>query len=275
MTTTNARRVVAITGGARGIGYHTAEELIRRGHRVAIGDIDERQLKVAAEELGLDVAVRLDVTDPASIESFLDVTEEALGSVDVLINNAGVMPTGHVHEEADEVTRRQVEINVLGVIFGTKIALQRMLPRRHGHIINTASLAGELPVPGLATYCGTKFAVIGFTEAARQEYRRSGITLSTVRPTFTNTELVSGTSGAKGMRNAEPQEIARATADLIERPRPFVRVTRVAGTMVAAMKFVPDRVATQLGAMLGTDTVFLDRVDAAARQAYVERIGRS
>ena len=96
-----------------------------------------------------------------------------------------------------------------------------------------------------------------------------------MRPTFTNTELVSGTSGAKGMRNAEPQEIARATADLIERPRPFVRVTRVAGTMVAAMKFVPERIATQLGTMLGTDTVFLDRVDTAARQAYVERVGRS
>jgi NAD(P)-dependent dehydrogenase (short-subunit alcohol dehydrogenase family) len=275
MTTTNRRRVVAITGGARGIGYHTAEELIRRGHRVAIGDIDEIQLKVAAEELGLDVAVRLDVTDPASVASFLDVTEEALGPIDVLINNAGVMPTGHVHEETDEVTRRQVEINILGVIFGTKIALQRMLPRRQGHIINTASLAGELPVPGLATYCGTKFAVIGFTEAARQEYRRSGVTLSTVRPTFTNTELVSGTSGAKGMRNAEPQEIARATADLIDRPQSFVRVTRFAGTMVAAMKFVPERIATQLGAMLGTDTVFLDRVDTAARQAYVERVGRS
>jgi NAD(P)-dependent dehydrogenase (short-subunit alcohol dehydrogenase family) len=275
MTTTNKRRVVAITGGARGIGYHTAKELIRRGHRVAIGDIDELQLKVAAEELDLDVAVRLDVTDPASIASFLDVTEEALGPIDVFINNAGVMPTGHVHEETDEVTRRQVEINVLGVIFGTKIALQRMLPRRQGHIINTASLAGELPVPGLATYCGTKFAVIGFTEAARQEYRKSGVALSTVRPTFTNTELVSGTSGAKGMRNAEPQEIARATADLIERPRPFVRVTRIAGTMVAAMKFVPERIATQLGAMLGTDTVFLDRVDTAARQAYVERVGRS
>ena len=275
MTTMNKRRVVAITGGARGIGYHTAEELIRRGHRVAIGDIDELQLKVAAEELDLDVAVRLDVTDPASIASFLDVTEEALGPIDVFINNAGVMPTGHVHEETDEVTRRQVEINVLGVIFGTKIALQRMLPRRHGHIIKTASLAGELPVPGLATYCGTKFAVIGFTEAARQEYRRSGVALSTVRPTFTNTELVSGTSGAKGMRNAEPQEIARATADLIERPRPFVRVTRIAGTMVAAMKFVPERIATQLGAMLGTDTVFLDRVDTAARQAYLERVGRS
>ncbi len=275
MSSTQSAKVVAITGGARGIGYHTAKELIGRGHKVAIGDIDEGQLKIAAEDLGIDVAVRLDVTDPASIGNFLDVTEEALGPLDVLINNAGVIPTGHAHEEPDEVTRRQVEINVLGVIFGTKVALQRMLPRRRGHIINTASLAGELPVPGLATYCGTKFAVIGFTEAARQEYRRSGVNLSTVRPTFTNTELVSGTSGAKGMRNAEPQEIARATAALIERPQPFVRVTRVAGTMVAAMKFVPGRVATQLGSMLGTDTVFLDRVDNEARRAYLERIERS
>jgi len=275
MTLSKTPRVVAITGGARGIGYHTAAELLRRGHQVAIGDIDEQQLKIAAEELGIDVAVRLDVTDPDSIASFLDVTEEALGPIDVLVNNAGVMPTGHAHEEADSVTRRQVEINVLGVIFGTKLALQRMLPRRKGHIINTASLAGELPVPGLATYCGTKFAVIGFTEAARQEYRGSGVTLSTVRPTFTNTELVSGTRGAKGMRNAEPREIALATAALIERPQPFVRVTKLAGTMVAAMKFVPESVATRLGSMLGTDTVFLDRVDTAARQAYIERVSRS
>src|SRR3546814_15945726 len=107
MTTTNARRVVTITGGARGIGYHTAEELIRRGHRVAIGDIDERPLKVAAEALGLDVAVRLDVTDPASIDSFLDVTEEALASGSVFLNNAAVMPTGHVHEYADEALGRE------------------------------------------------------------------------------------------------------------------------------------------------------------------------
>jgi hypothetical protein len=275
MTTTTRSRVVAITGGARGIGFHTAQELIRCGHQVAIGDIDEIKLKSAAEDLGVEVAVRLDVTDPKSISAFLDATEDALGPIDVLINNAGVMPTGHVHQEPDEVTRRQVEINVLGVIFGTKLALQRMLPRRRGHIINTASLAGELPVPGLATYCGTKFAVIGFTEAARLEYRKSGVRLSTVRPTFTNTELVSGTSGAKGMRNAEPQEIARATAALIERPQPYVRVTRAAGSMVAAMKFVPEKIATRLGAILGTDTMFLDRVDTAARHAYLERVSRS
>lgn len=275
MTTSTRPRVVAITGGARGIGYHTAKELIGRGHRVAIGDIDEIQLKAAAQELGVLVALPLDVTDPDSFRAFLDATEAELGPLEALINNAGVMPTGHAHEEDDAVTRRQVEINVLGVIYGTKLALQRMLPRRQGHIINTASLAGELAVPGLATYCGTKFAVIGFTEATRLEYRRSGVKLSTVRPTFTNTELVAGTSGAKGVRNAEPHEIAAATADLIERPRPFVRVTRLAGTLAAAMKFVPERVATELGAVLGTDSVFLDRVDVAARQAYLDRVRRS
>ncbi|OIJ28084.1 short-chain dehydrogenase [Nocardioides luteus] len=267
-----AAKTIAITGGARGIGYQTAEELIRRGHRVAIGDVDEARAKEAADELGLSVVTRLDVTDPDSFRAFLDRVEKQLGSLDVLINNAGIMPTGHAHEEDDAVTRRQVEINVLGVIFGTKLALQRMLPRRSGHIINTASLAGELAVPGLATYCGTKFAVIGFTEASRQEYRKSGVQLSTVRPTFTNTELVAGTAGAKGLRNAEPQEIARATADLIERPRPFVRVTRLAGGMVAAMKFVPGRVAAGLGSALGTDSVFLDDVDVEARQAYLDRI---
>jgi NAD(P)-dependent dehydrogenase (short-subunit alcohol dehydrogenase family) len=265
-------KTIAITGGARGIGFETAKELIRRGHRVAIGDIDEAQAKEAASELGVEVVAHLDVTAPDSFRDFLDLVERDLGPLDVLINNAGIMPTGHAHEEEDAVTRRQVEINILGVIFGTKLALLRMLPRQAGHIINTASLAGELAVPGLATYCGTKFAVIGFTEAARQEYRKSGVQLSTVRPTFTNTELVAGTAGAKGLRNAEPEEIARATADLIERPRPFVRVTRLAGGAVSAMKFVPRRIATGLSSALGTDSVFLGDVDMSARQAYLDRI---
>ena len=108
-----AAKTVAITGGARGIGYQTAKELIRRGHRVAIGDVDEARAKEAAVELGVKVVTRLDVTDPDSFREFLDLVEGGLGPLDVLINNAGIMPTGHAHEEADAVTRRQVEINVL------------------------------------------------------------------------------------------------------------------------------------------------------------------
>ena len=100
----------------------------------------------------------------------------------MLINNAGIMPTRHTHEEDDAVTRRQVEINVLGVIFGTKLALQRMLPRRTGHTSTPHHWPASSPSPVWRPTAAPKFAVIGFTEAARLEYRKSGVRLSTVRP---------------------------------------------------------------------------------------------
>src|SRR4051812_31539591 len=104
-------KIVAITGGARGIGYATALRLIADGARVAIGDIDEGRLKEAATELGITAYARLDVTDPDSFAAFLDHVEAKLGAVDVLVNNAGIMPIGPLHDEDDAITRRMVEIN--------------------------------------------------------------------------------------------------------------------------------------------------------------------
>ena len=265
-------KVVAITGGARGIGYATAQRLIADGARVAIGDIDEQRLKEAVGELGITAYAHLDVTDPASFERFLDHVENVLGPLDVLVNNAGIMPLGATAEEADAVSRRIVEINVLGVITGTKQALRRMLPRRSGHVINVSSLAGESYVPGGATYCATKHAVKAYTETARREYRGCGVSISQVMPFFTNTELVAGTSGTKGMRNAEPREIADAVAGLIVRPRPRVRVTKLAGAITLSQSFVPARVAEFLGRALGAETAFTAGVDPAVRAAYEERV---
>jgi NAD(P)-dependent dehydrogenase (short-subunit alcohol dehydrogenase family) len=265
-------KVVAITGGARGIGYATAVRLIADGAKVAIGDIDEARLKEAASELGITSFARVDVTDPESFESFLDHVEDDLGPLDVVINNAGIMPIGALDAEEDRVSRRIIEINVLGVIYGTKLALQRMLPRRSGHIINIASLAGESYVPGAATYCASKHAVKGFTESARREYRDSGVQFSQVLPTFTNTELVAGTPGAKGVRNAEPDEIAAAVAALIVAPKPRVRITRLAGALVASQAWMPQRVSERIGRAFGTEDTFTSAVDGAARQAYEERV---
>lgn len=265
-------KVVAITGGARGIGYETASMLLRYGAKVAIGDIDEVRLKEAAGELKLTSYARLDVTDPESFSAFLDQVENDLGTVDVVINNAGIMPTGRFDEQTDQMTRRLVEINVLGVMFGTKIALQRMLPRRRGHIINIGSLAGEGGFPGIAPYCGTKFAVVGFTEAVRLENLNSGVDISCVMPTFTNTELVAGTTGVKGFSNAEPRDIAEAIAGLIQKPAPVRRVTRLAGAIVVMSKFIPRKVGEFQIQKLGIDKVFLDDVDRGARAAYEERI---
>jgi NAD(P)-dependent dehydrogenase (short-subunit alcohol dehydrogenase family) len=264
-------KVIVITGGARGIGFATATALHGLGAKVAIGDVDEAKLKESATDLGLDVYGKLDVTDPQSFSAFLDDVERQLGPVDVLINNAGIMPAGKMIDEPDRVTRRILDINIYGVILGSKLAAQRMVPRHRGHVINVASLAGETPTPGLATYCASKFAVLGFTDSARIEYRDTGVQFSSVLPTFTNTELVSGTTSTKLLKNAEPEDIADAIVGLITKPARRVAVTRAAGLIVASMKFIPKSAGEFVGRKLGLEHVFLEDVDVAARKAYEDR----
>jgi NAD(P)-dependent dehydrogenase (short-subunit alcohol dehydrogenase family) len=264
-------KVVVITGGARGIGFATATALHNLGAKVAIGDVDEAKLKESGTALGVDVYGKLDVTDPESFSSFLDDVERQLGPLDVLINNAGIMPAGKVIDEPDTLTRRILDINTYGVILGSKLAAQRMVPRGSGHIINIASLAGESPTPGLATYCASKYAVLGFTDSARIEYRNTGVHFSSVLPTFTNTELISGTSGAKLLKNAEPEDIANAIIGLISKPAARVAVTRIAGIVAGSMKFLPKSAGEFIARKLGMEHVFVDDVDTAARKAYEDR----
>ncbi|MBW0013031.1 SDR family oxidoreductase [Mycobacterium sp.] len=264
-------RVIVITGGARGIGLATATALHNLGAKVAIGDIDEVRVKESGAALGLDVYGRLDVTDRQSFSGFLDQVERQLGPIDVLVNNAGVMPLGRVVDEPDAVTRRVLDINVYGVILGSKLALERMVPRASGQVINVASLAGEGYIPGAATYCASKHAVVGFTDTARLEYRKTGVKFSMVLPTFVNTELIAGTPGVKGFKNAEPAEIANAIVELVAKPRPRVRVTKAIGALVASAKFMPRVVAEGINRALGGEHVFTDAVDVAKRKAYEAR----
>src|SRR5262245_59286060 len=138
-------KVVAITGGARGIGKATATALVRKGCRVAIGDLDLELAERTAGELGGGtVALALDVTDRGSFSAFLDAAERELGPLDVVVNNAGIMPVTPLVEEADDSVRRQLDINVYGVIAGTQLAIERLRPRGSGHIVNIASQAGKV-----------------------------------------------------------------------------------------------------------------------------------
>ena len=268
-------RVVVITGAARGIGFATARALKSSGATVAIGDIDESRLLEATDELELEVSGRLDVTDPESFEAFYAMVTDRVGPPDVLINNAGIMPIGPTLDEPGDLARRIIDINVHGVINGTKIALAAMAPRGSGHIINIASMAGETYLPGAATYCASKAAVIGFTDAVRTEYRNSGVNVSMVLPTFTNTELVTGATGPRGFRNAEPEEIAASIVRLVTRPRGRVYVTRLMGGVLTAQRFIPRRASEAMTRALGGDQMFLDGVDVIERQVYEERARKS
>jgi NADP-dependent 3-hydroxy acid dehydrogenase YdfG len=272
---TIAGRVVAITGGARGIGRATAAALVREGATVAIGDLDADVARRTAEELGPRAAAfALDVTDRASFDAFLDAVEAQLGPVDVLVNNAGIMALGAFVAEDDATARRMVDINVHGVLHGMKAALPRLLARGDGHLVNIASAAGKGPYPGGVTYCGTKYFVVGVSDAARGELRGTGVEVSVVMPVVVDTELAAGVGTARGIPRIKPEDVAEAIVDALKRPRFDVYVPRSIGPMTAASALLPRRVRELLLRALGADRV-LWRVDDAARRAYEVRAAHS
>jgi short-subunit dehydrogenase len=270
-----AEKVIAITGGARGIGLATATVLQDLGAVVAIGDIDRSAVKESGSRLGLKVGRRLDVTDRRSFADFLDYVEDQLGPVDVLVNNAGVIAVGSAVDEADAITQRVLDVNIYGVILGTKLAAQRMLPRGHGHIVNIASLGSVVPVEGIATYCATKHAVLGYTDSVRLENRGSGVHFSAILPTLVNTEMIAGVGHGKGIKNAEPDDVARAVAGVIAKPKAHVFVPRSIGVAVAARRFLSQRVMEATERAVGTSSVFTSDVDVEKRAAYARRTGTS
>jgi NADP-dependent 3-hydroxy acid dehydrogenase YdfG len=268
-------RVVAITGGARGIGKATAEALVRKGAKVAIGDLDKTVAEQTAEQIGGGtLALELDVTDRDSFEGFLDQVEERLGSLDVLVNNAGIMPIGPFVEESDRTAHMMVDINVHGVLYGMKLALPRMQRRNSGHIVNIASQAGKGGIPGGATYCGTKHFVVGASEAVRAELRETAIEISCVMPAVVNTELGSGLQETRAIKKLEPEEVADAIVGCLERPKFDVWVPRESVGIYKIMQLLPRGGREAIARMLNADKV-LAAPNKQERAAYEDRAAHS
>jgi NAD(P)-dependent dehydrogenase (short-subunit alcohol dehydrogenase family) len=266
-----AGRVVAITGGARGIGRATAQALIAQGARVAIGDIDAPLAQRTAQELGAGtLGLPLDVTDRSSFDAFLTEVESRLGPLDVLINNAGIMPIGPFVSETDVTAQRIIDINVHGVIIGSKLALERFLPRNHGHLVNVASVAGKMGFPGGATYSASKHAVVGLSEAIRGELRGSRIEITIVMPVVVNTELGSGLQRTRGIRKVEPDEVAAGIVEALQTGRVDVWVPRSVAGLIRSIGLVPRSVADTVTRALKGDRVLVDP-DHVERAGYEHR----
>jgi NAD(P)-dependent dehydrogenase (short-subunit alcohol dehydrogenase family) len=265
-------KVVAITGGARGIGRTTAAALVRKGCRVAIGDLDRAPAEQAALELGSGtVAVELNVTDRDSYAAFLHHTARQLGPLDVLINNAGIMPVTPFEQESDDSIRRQLDINLYGVIVGTQLAVQRMKPRGRGHVVNVASSAGKAGVPGIATYSATKHAVVGLSEAVRAECRDAGVDVSYVMPITVNTQLIEGLADQRGVKRVEPEDVAQEIVEALESGKVDVYVPRQLRASIVLGALLPRRAREAVARLMGVDRIMTE-VDPAARRSYEERI---
>jgi len=267
-------KVVAITGGARGIGKATAAALVAEGCRVAIGDLQLELAEQTATELGGGtVALELDVTDRGSFERFLDEAERQLGPIDAVVNNAGIMPVTPFEDESEASVQRQIDINIGGVITGTQLAIRRLRPRGSGYIVNIASQAGKSGVPGIATYSGTKHAVVGISEAVRAELRNTGIEVLCVMPTVVNTELTSGV-GQKWVKPVEASDVANEIVDAMEIPRFDVFVPRANGVLYKVLAPLPRSWREALGRAMKVDKLMIE-VDHNARRAYEERAAAS
>ncbi|MDT5065182.1 MAG: hypothetical protein QOK02_1337, partial [Mycobacterium sp.] len=235
-------RRVAITGGAQGIGRSIGEALIAAGARVALGDIQEAVVKQTAAEVGA-TGHHVDVMDAASFETFLDQAVDQLGGLDVLVNNAGIMPIGPFLDESPNVTRRTIEVDVLGVMTGTRLAGTRFSKQGAGHIVNIASVMGTLASPNAATYCASKYAVVGFSEALRQEWRGSGLKISAICPGFVRTELIAGMSAPGPLERflvVDPEDVASAVVtELVKGASRTVFVPKLVGLVSRGTTTLP------------------------------------
>jgi len=263
--------VVAITGGGRGIGLAIARAMAAQGARVSLGDIDAALAMQAAEPLK-GYGGRLDVRDRASFAKFLEATRSEVGPVDVLVNNAGIMPIGAFTDEPDAMSDTQIDINLRGVIHGCKAALPEMLARGGGHIVNVASMAGVLPVPGLAVYCATKFAVLGLTQTLREEYRDGGVYFTTIMPSKVTTELAAGSDSAAGkLPTVSPEEVAEAVVDAVRHRRGEVAVPRYLGVAPALLEVTPQWLMRGFRRAIN-DRRVLEKMDLQQRAGYTQRI---
>lgn len=186
------KQLVAITGASSGIGAACARAFHAAGYPVLL--IARRGDKL--KELSLDGAflAEVDVTDSAALLAAIRSAEDLHGPVDLLVNNAGLMPLGKVENQATAEWKQMLDVNILALLDGTQMVLPAMLERRHGTIVNIGSVAGRNVYDNHTVYCGTKFAVHAISEGLRKEVADSQVRVTVIAPGLIETELLNHTS---------------------------------------------------------------------------------
>ncbi|MGX1806535.1 SDR family oxidoreductase [Nocardia sp. NPDC055321] len=257
---------VLITGGGRGIGQATAELFAAKGARIAIADVDLAAGEAAAAALD-GRAYELDVRDRGQ----WDKVVADFGAVDILINNAGVMPAGAFLEESDAVGRSSIDINVWGLIHGMRAVVPGMIERGRGHVVNVASLAGKVPIPGLAVYNASKFAAVGLSAATRLEFEPQGVSVSCVMPSAVRTRLSSGLTLGAGLPTVDPEDVAAAIVGTVRSRRAEVAVPNYLAPVEVALAAAPEAAVRLVRRLFNGDRA-LHPADETTRARYEAQI---
>jgi 3-oxoacyl-[acyl-carrier protein] reductase len=185
-----------ITGCASGIGKHLTSVLLNQGKKVYATDINFEGLEAAAKEAGWPSdrvwLEKLDVRSNDEWQAVFPRAVEAMGFVDCIINNSGILKAFWCHETPADIVDLMLDVNVKGVMFGTQVAAAHMIERKNGHVINIASMAGMAPITGQSVYSGSKYAVRGYTLACAAELSKHGVACTAICPSGVQTPLFAG-----------------------------------------------------------------------------------
>jgi NADP-dependent 3-hydroxy acid dehydrogenase YdfG len=225
-------KVAIVTGASSGIGHATSLALAKAGAKVAIAARRTDRLQQLENEIkkntGQCLVITCDVTKRKDCESLVDAVIKKWGRVDILINNAGIMPLSFLKNLKVDEWEQMIDVNIKGVIFCTAAAIPHMINQNSGHIVNLSSVAGRIVFPAGSVYCATKYAVRAFSEGIRQELSsRHNIRVTTIEPgvvateltdTITDKSLESFVNFSKTMESLQSEDIANAILFAVESP---------------------------------------------------------
>ncbi len=224
-----------ITGASRGIGVHIARALANEGMNLVLAARSAEGLeRVATEMEGLGVralVVPTDVADAAARRALIDAAIAEFGSIDLLVNNAGIEAAVNYHEQDPAEIEHTIAVNLTALMMLTQLVLPGMLERKRGHVVNMASLAGKTGTGYEAVYSTTKHGVMGFTRSLRQEYHGSGVSLSVICPGFVSETGMyadamepAGVKAGRLVGTSKPEKVARAVIKAIKKDKPEIIV---------------------------------------------------
>jgi short-subunit dehydrogenase len=269
-----------ITGASQGIGKALAEAAVRRGGKVLAAARSESLLRELADQVraqgGTLETVPADVTSPDDRRRMVAAAQEKLGSLDILINNAGIGATGHFAEVSPERLRKIMEVNFFGLTETTRAFLPLLKEGTRPAIVNISSVAGKRGIPARSEYSASKFAVQGFSEALRAELSKDGIDVLVICPGLTQTNFSQNMIEQKArmpmdhMRGMTPEQVALATLRAVERGKNEICLTFKGKLMVLVSRFFP-RLADRIAARK-VRSLFREEIEARRRHQQEEPV---